>query len=153
MLTSKQLSIGRIALNTEGGLITRLFLPGEAPPAPPPAAGTLPDLAFTQLEEYLAGTRKHFQLPLATPQGTPLQQDIMQRICTIPYGHTATYGSMGPARVVGSVCAGNPLPILRPCHRVLAAQHPPGHYRGGKALKHLLLTLETGQRHLMPFPG
>lgn len=142
MLTSKQLNIGRIALQTEGGYITRLFLPCEAPPAPEPRANTLAECTFNQLEEYLSGIRRSFELPLYPPQGTALQQEIMQRICAIPYGHIATYGSLGPARSVGSVCAGNPLPILRPCHRVLPAHNPPGNYRGGTALKQILLRLE-----------
>lgn len=142
LTTSKQLNIGRIALQTEGGYITRLFLPCEAPSAPEPQPNSLAAFAFKQLEEYLSGIRRSFELPLPPPQGTALQQEIMRRICAIPFGHTATYGSLGPARSVGSVCAGNPLPILRPCHRVLPAQHPPGNYRGGLELKQILLRLE-----------
>ncbi len=142
LTTSKQLNIGRIALQTEGGYITRLFLPCEAPTAPEPQANTLAALAFEQMEEYLSGIRRRFELPLPPPQGTALQREIMQRICAIPYGHTATYGSLGPARSVGSVCACNPLPILRPCHRVLPAHQSPGNYRGGTELKRILLQLE-----------
>ncbi len=142
MLTSKQLSIGRITLQTEGGLVTRLFLPCESVVAPEPPPGSLPAQAFEQISEYLAGKRQVFSLPLAPLQGTPLQQEIMRRICAIPYGHTTTYGSLGPARCVGSVCARNPLPLLRPCHRVLPARHAPGHYRGGSELKKQLLMLE-----------
>lgn len=143
MLTSKQLSIGRIALQSEGGLITRLFLPCEAPMAPEPVPGSLHEQAFAQLAAYLAGTRKDFELPLAPEVGTPLQQEILRRMCAIPYGHTTTYGKLGPARCVGSVCASNPLPILRPCHRVLPLHNPPGHYRGGTELKQQLLWLES----------
>ena len=142
MLTSKIMSIGRIALQTEGGVITRLFLPCEAPAAPEPPVGTLAKIAFSQLQEYLEGTRHNFDLPLAPPQGTPLQQEIMHRMCHIPYGCTVTYAELGPARTVGSVCSANPLPILRPCHRVLPAHNPPGHYRGGTQLKARLLELE-----------
>lgn len=142
MLTSKQLSIGRITLQTEGGYITRLFLPCESLAAPEPPAGSLPALAFKQLEEFLVGSRRHFDLPLAPHRGTPLQQQIMLRLCAIPYGCTATYGSLGPARCVGRVCATNPLPLLRPCHRVIPAQRNSGHYRGGSTLKKELLMLE-----------
>ena len=145
MLTSKITSIGSIALQTEGGYITRLFLPCEAPTAPEPPVGSLAESAFSQLQEYLEGTRRNFDLPLAPPQGTPLQQEIMRRMCHIPYGSTATYATLGPARTVGSVCASNPLPILRPCHRVLPAHNPPGHYRGGTQLKARLLVLEKGR--------
>ena len=142
MLTSKLMSIGRIALQTEGGYITRLFLPCEAPTAPEPPAGSIAENAFYQIQEYLKGIRHDFDLPLTPPQGTPLRQEIMQRLCQIPYGNTTTYGKLGPARTVGSVCASNPLPILRPCHRVLPAHNPPGNYRGGTQLKALLLNLE-----------
>lgn len=145
MLTSKITSIGRIALQTEGGYITRLFLPCEAPTAPEPPVGSLAESAFSQLHEYLEGIRCDFDLPLAPPQGTPLQQEIMRRMCHIPYGCTTTYAELGPARTVGSVCAANPLPILRPCHRVLPAHNPPGHYRGGTQLKARLLELEKGR--------
>ncbi len=142
MLTSKIMSIGRIALQTEGGYITRLFLPCEAPSAPEPPVGSLAESAFCQLHEYLEAIRCDFDLPLAAPQGTPLQRNIMHRLSQIPYGCTVTYAALGPARTVGSVCAGNPLPILRPCHRVLPAHNPPGHYRGGTQLKARLLELE-----------
>lgn len=143
MLTSKQLSIGTIGIETAGGHITRLFLPGEAPPAPPPQPGSLEEQAFAQLEEYLQGKRHRFDLPLAPATGTPLQREILQRIAAIPYGSTATYGSLGPARVVGQVCAANPLPLLIPCHRVIPKQNPPGAYRGGTAMKAQLLSLES----------
>lgn len=148
MLTSKRLSIGRIALITEGGLITRLLLPNETVAAPAPSPGSLEEQAFEQIEEYLNGERRQFELALAPLQGSPLQREIMLRLCTIPYGHTATYGSLGPARTVGSVCAANPLPIIRPCHRVIPAHNPPGNYRGGPELKLRLLRMEVSSNRL-----
>ena len=148
MLTSKKLSIGLIGIITEGGLITRLLLPNEAIAAPTPSPGSLEEHAFVQIEEYLNGERRQFELPLAPLQGSLLQRKIMLRLCTIPYGHTATYGSLGPARTVGSVCAANPLPIIRPCHRVIPAHNPPGNYRGGSELKLRLLRMEASSSRL-----
>lgn len=142
MLTAEHLIIGRIALQTEGGLITRLFLPCEAPPVPAAQADPLAEETFRQLIEYLAGQRRTFDLPLAPPGGTPLQRRIMERLSAIPYGRTVTYSSLGPARLVGHLCATNPLPLLRPCHRVIPVKNPPGNYRGGAGLKQFLLTLE-----------
>lgn len=142
MITSKKLTIGRIAIQTSGGFITRLWLPCEAPDAPEPQPHTLPHTCFLQLEEWLLGNRPYFNLPIKLPQGTPFQAQTLQRIAAIPYGCTTTYGSLGAARAVGNICATNPLPILIPCHRVISAHHPPGNYRGGSTLKAHLLKLE-----------
>lgn len=150
MLRSKPTAIGRIAIEIAQGRLTRLYLPCEAPEAPCPEPGSLAAEAFRQLEEYLRGQRTAFRLPLAEPTGTPLQRRIARAIAAIPYGKTATYGSLGPARVAGHVCAINPLPLIIPCHRVLPACNPPGRYRGSSALKAYLLRLESGIR-LQPY--
>lgn len=143
MLRSKDTIIGRISLQVEGGVITRLFLPCESVDAPAPEPGSLSEHAFRQLDEFLAGSRTRFDLPLAPPAGTPLQCRLAAAIASIPYGRTATYASIGPARVAGSVCARNPLPLFIPCHRVIPAWNPPGQYRGGSALKAWLLNMEN----------
>ncbi len=148
MLRSKATIIGRIALQMEEGKLTRLFLPCEAEEAPEPVHGSAMDSAFRQIEEYLAGERVEFDLPLAEWKGTPLQCRIASAIASIPYGHTATYGSLGFPRAVGRVCSMNPLPLIIPCHRVLPAITPPGQYRGGRHLKAWLLAME--RNHLSP---
>lgn len=143
MKTSAELDIGRLTLETEGGVLQRLWLPCEAPEAAPPAPGSLEENIFRQLRAYLAGKLQRFDLPCAPVPGTPLQQAISRAIAAVPYGQTAAYSQLGPARVVGHVCALNPLPLIIPCHRIIPLHGAPGCYRGGKALKQHLLRLEA----------
>ncbi len=140
--SSRDTSIGCITLHCSSEFIHALILPCEASPAPPPAMGSIAEQAFLQIEEYLHGVRTDFSLPLFFPQNSEFFTRILRSIAGIPYAQTTTYASLGPARAVGRVCACNPLPLLIPCHRVIPAIHPPGHYRGGAALKQLLLNLE-----------
>ena len=140
--SSRNTSIGRITLLCAENAVCSLQLPCHAIAVPPPAPGSLAETAFEQIEEYLAGSRQHFQLPLHLPESTSFAEKILRAIAAIPYGSTATYGSLGPARAVGQICAGNPLPLFIPCHRVIPVSHPPGNYLGGKELKVRLLDLE-----------
>jgi methylated-DNA-[protein]-cysteine S-methyltransferase len=118
-------------------------LGGEAGPSP-----VLLE-ARRQLEDYFAGRRKDFDLPLAA-SGSDFEQRVWQRMCAIPYGETLTYGQMakevggGDPRAVGSACGSNPIPIIVPCHRVMAAGGTMGGYsgRGGLQTKSKLLALE-----------
>lgn len=143
MKTSAELSIGRLTLETVGGRLLRLWLPCEAPKAFPAEPGSLEEEIFRQLRAYLSGKLFRFDLPLASIPGTPLQQNISRAIAALPYGKTATYSQLGPARTVGHVCALNPLPLIIPCHRVVPRHGAPGAYRGGTELKRRLLQLEA----------
>jgi len=104
--------------------------------------------AVQQLDEYFAGSRRSFTVPL-DPQGTAFQQRVWQALQDIPYGQTCTYGqiarrigSPGAARAVGSANHCNPLPIFIPCHRVIGADGTLTGYAGGLAWKQALLQLE-----------
>ena len=104
--------------------------------------------AIRQLNDYFDGTLETFDLPLAPP-GSAHQQAVWQAMCTIPYGHTQTYGELAKAsgsvaRAVGAACGANPLPVIIPCHRVLAAGGKMGGYSGdgGVETKVALLRLE-----------
>ena len=104
--------------------------------------------ARDQLTTYFAGRLRQFDLPLA-PQGTPFRQKVWAAMRTIPYGATASYGDLAlltdsAPRAVGGACGANPIPILIPCHRVLAADGGLGGYSGGGGLatKMQLLALE-----------
>ena len=104
--------------------------------------------AREQLHEYFDGQRREFDLPLA-PFGTPYRQRVWQALQQIPYGATRTYGEIcaiagGSARSVGTANGNNPIPILIPCHRVLASNGIGG-YSGGDGLdtKRALLLLES----------
>jgi methylated-DNA-[protein]-cysteine S-methyltransferase len=104
--------------------------------------------AEQQLDDYFDGRRKAFDLPLA-PDGSPFQKKIWAALQKIPYGSVSSYGDLardvGSApRAVGGACGRNPLPIIVPCHRVLAANGSLGGYSGldGVQTKLFLLTLE-----------
>lgn len=104
--------------------------------------------ARTELEEYFAGRRREFDLPLA-PHGTPFQQRVWQALRAIPYGSTCTYGELASAvgnprasRAVGMANHRNPLPILIPCHRVIGASGALTGYAGGLEWKRRLLAIE-----------
>jgi methylated-DNA-[protein]-cysteine S-methyltransferase len=104
--------------------------------------------AAEQLEEYFAGRRRDFDLPL-DPAGTPFRRRVWSQMQRIPFGRTVSYGTLADrlgtaARAVGGACGANPIPILIPCHRVLAGDGRIGGYSGGGGVdtKRFLLALE-----------
>lgn len=104
--------------------------------------------ARAQLEAYFDGTSTRFDLPLA-PAGTPYRRRVWAALCEIPPGATRTYGEIarvagGSARSVGQANGANPIPVIIPCHRVVAGSGLGG-YSGGDGLdtKRFLLQLEA----------
>ncbi|MGF1606331.1 MAG: methylated-DNA--[protein]-cysteine S-methyltransferase [Rhodothalassiaceae bacterium] len=104
--------------------------------------------AVAQLQDYFDGRRTAFELPLA-PLGTPYQQGIWRALQAIAYGETVSYGALAErlgtaARPVGTACGANPIPILIPCHRVIAKSGALVNYSGdgGIETKAALLRLE-----------
>lgn len=104
--------------------------------------------ARRQFDAYFDGRLRSFDLPL-NPAGTAFQRRVWQAMQAIPYGETRTYGDIADAvgsaaRAVGGACGRNPLPIVIPCHRVVAGGGRPGGYSGdgGVETKRILLTLE-----------
>lgn len=105
--------------------------------------------ATLELSEYLAGERTRFEVPLC-PEGTPFQQKVWRQLRRIPYGKTVSYraiaerlGQPGASRAVGTANGRNPLTIIVPCHRVIAADGTLGGYSGGLPKKSKLLALEA----------
>ncbi|MDR3218868.1 MAG: methylated-DNA--[protein]-cysteine S-methyltransferase [Dysgonamonadaceae bacterium] len=103
-----------------------------------------------QLDEYFAGKRRVFDLPLAL-SGTDFQQKVWQQLQQIPYGKTISYAQLADAtgnpkacRAVGSANGKNPVAIVIPCHRVIASGGGLGGYAYGLAIKQELLALEKG---------
>ena len=101
-----------------------------------------------QLDEYFAGTRTTFDLPLH-PAGTPFQLAVWEQLRTIASGTTTTYGDMaarvgrpGASRAVGAAIGRNPISIIVPCHRVVGSTGALTGYAGGIERKVALLTLE-----------
>ena len=94
--------------------------------------------AASQLDNYFNGSLRSFDLPLA-PAGSPLQKDVCAEMLTIPFGETRTYGDLAktlvkPAQAIGQACGHNPIPILIPCHRILASSGLGG-FSGGTGLE------------------
>jgi methylated-DNA-[protein]-cysteine S-methyltransferase len=136
--------LGRLSLFEENGAITAIDWGGKR------WAGLPSPLlleAKRQLGAYFSGKLKCFDLPLA-PAGPAFELRVWQLMRDIPYGETRTYGDLAnqldaAPRAIGQACGRNPIPILIPCHRVLAADGLGG-YSGGKGLetKRRLLMLE-----------
>jgi methylated-DNA-[protein]-cysteine S-methyltransferase len=121
---------------------------------PEQSSSLILDRARNQLQAYLDGELTEFDLPLA-PAGTPYRRKIWQALCDIPYGQTRTYQDIaitagGSARSVGQANGHNPIPLIIPCHRVVAAKDIGG-YSGGEGLptKRWLLALENSNQVLL----
>ncbi len=104
--------------------------------------------AASQLHAYFKGELKKFDLPL-DPDGTDFQKSVWKLMLEIPFGHTRSYGALAKdlnsaPRAVGGACGKNPIPIIIPCHRILAANNAVGGFSGGTGTdtKLILLRLE-----------
>ena len=140
--------VGRLALQAEGETLTGVRWAGAGERARNDKPSPVLKEARRQLERYFAGKLKAFDLPLAA-RGTDFQKSVWKMMREIPYGGTATYGGMAMAlgsgpRAVGMACGRNPIPIIVPCHRVLASGGKEGGFSGGQGLptKRKLLALE-----------
>ena len=105
--------------------------------------------ATQQLQQYFAGTRTHFELPLDTSGGTAFQQMVWQALLGLAHGSVTTYGALAEqlgranaVRAVGAAVGRNPLSLVVPCHRVLGAGRRLTGYAGGLERKARLLALE-----------
>ena len=111
--------------------------------------------AVEQLNAYFKGDLREFNLPL-DPRGTPFQQTVWQELLNIPYGEIRSYTDLanrldlpGGMRAVGSANGRNPISIIIPCHRGVAAGGGLGGYTGGLDIKQKLLDLESRQLRLL----
>lgn len=132
------------------GLCAVALAGGDAPDAARPCP--LLEQAAAQLDEYFAGARRAFDLPLSLG-GTPFQRRVWAALCQIPYGQTRSYkeiaaaaGSPNACRAVGMANNRNPVMIVVPCHRVIGADGSLVGYGGGLEMKRRLLELEARYR-------
>ncbi|MEN3280832.1 MAG: methylated-DNA-[protein]-cysteine S-methyltransferase [Solirubrobacteraceae bacterium] len=143
-------SIGQLTLFVDDdGAITRLGFGGIEADASDGGEGAALDHAAAQLNEYLAGERTTFDLPLRA-SGNAFEQLVWAELARIPYGQTASYGEIarrighpGAARAVGRANGRNPIAIVVPCHRVIGSDGSLTGYAGGLDLKRALLALEA----------
>lgn len=141
--------IGVLGLMDDGRGLSRVFLRREGGPSPAPEGETPLTLrAAAELEEYFAGRRRVFTVPLS-PRGMPFQLAVWQALRDIPYGQTRTYGEIAAAvgrpkaaRAVGMANHDNPLLIFTPCHRVLGKNGALTGFACGLEVKRRLLELE-----------
>jgi methylated-DNA-[protein]-cysteine S-methyltransferase len=159
--------LGTFTLAGERSTLQRLYFPSEAGTAARELAERDRDAtafagARAQLEQYFAGERRVFELELE-PHGSELQGRVWDALQQIPYGETTTYGAIAselgvtgsahdpPARIVGAAIARTPIPIVIPCHRVVAADGALRGYRGGLEIKRALLDFEAsgGEREAL----
>ncbi len=137
-----------IALPRSGGAGFRGWLERVLPDAE--LVDRLPtlDVACRELQEYFAGRRQQFTVPLDL-RGTPFQLSVWRAIAEIPYGQTRSYAELARRvkrphayRAVGAANGANPVPVIVPCHRVIASDGTLGGYGGGLETKRRLLAFE-----------
>ncbi|MFK4728888.1 methylated-DNA--[protein]-cysteine S-methyltransferase [Agromyces mediolanus] len=152
-------ALGELLVVADDGGVAGLYFPGHWHP---PAAGTLGaatdasadpvlmELA-RQLDDYLAGRRREFDVPL-DPAGDEFEHRVWAMLREIPFGETTTYGELALrlgdrnlARMVGRAVGHNPISILVPCHRVVGADGSLTGYAGGLERKRTLLELEGAE--------
>ncbi|HVZ48561.1 MAG TPA: methylated-DNA--[protein]-cysteine S-methyltransferase [Gemmatimonadaceae bacterium] len=148
--------IGPLTLASEGGALVGVWFPN---------AGGIPDVenerdavidrTRRELDEYFAGTRREFTVPVA-PEGTPFQRKVWSALQRVAYGTTTSYGAIAakigsPAavRAVGAANGANPIPIIIPCHRIIGANGSLTGFGGGMERKRFLLDLESGAASLL----
>jgi len=144
--------LGPLLCTSDGQALTRLSMSAQRhadvpqpdwQPAEAPFVGVR-----AQLQDYFAGRRQAFSLPLL-PAGTAFQQQVWQALQQIPFGQVKSYGGLardigraGAARAVGMANGRNPIAIIIPCHRVIGADGSLTGYGGGMERKRWLLTHE-----------
>ena len=155
--------LGALLLGATGEGLVRVALPVEDADAVmedlarrvSPRVLRAPRAAVTaarrQLDEYFAGSRRAFDLPLDWRLTRGFRREVLRATAAIPYGGTASYrevatraGRPAAVRAAGTALATNPLPIVVPCHRVLRSDGAVGQYLGGAEMKVRLLDLERG---------
>lgn len=137
--------VGRLLLCTDGDALTEIRF--NAKEVRTDASPVL-EQAERELNEYFAGKRKAFSVPVS-PKGTPFQRRIWDALRGIPYGETVSYGEVArrigsprACRAAGMANHKNPIPIVIPCHRVIGADGGMTGYGGGLEIKRRLLELE-----------
>ena len=137
--------IGTLTLVSDGESLTALRF-GDTTKGP--CSCPVLEQGAVELEEYFAGERRVFSVPL-NAQGTDFQRSVWAALCEIGYGETASYAQIAArigkpkvCRAVGSANHCNPIPIIIPCHRVIGKNGSMTGYAGGISIKEFLLNLE-----------
>ncbi len=144
--------VGQICLEGDDHFLTGLYLPKHKGWRGPERSWQQTDKPFIvvreQLNEYFAGERQTFDMPLKLT-GTPFQRAVWEQLTRIPFGKTLSYGELAirvgrptAFRAIGSANGRNPISIIVPCHRVIGSDGQLTGYGGGLDKKRILLALE-----------
>jgi methylated-DNA-[protein]-cysteine S-methyltransferase len=138
--------LGNIRISSQDGCLSELNFSGESPDELILDQVLLSTIH--QLEEYFAGKRKTFDMPIALG-GSDFQRQVWMEVARIPFGHTTTYlkisqklGNPAAIRAVGAAIGANPILVILPCHRVLGSNGSLTGYAGGLERKKALLEME-----------
>jgi len=149
LLAATPAGLVRVAYQSEGHDAVLATLADRISPRVLRAPGRL-DAVAREIDDYLAGRRHAFDLPLDLQLAHGFRREVLTHLRDIAYGSTASYAVVAAAtgrpkavRAVGTACAVNPLPIVIPCHRVVRSDGSLGNYLGGIAAKRTLLDLEA----------
>ena len=152
LLYTRQTAIGHIGLAERDGVLAELTFRAKPMEKPLPEPELI-QRVFAQIEDYLAGRRKHFDVPFLL-EGTPFMRRVWEALRAIPYGETRSYkniaaaiGQPGAMRAVGMANNRNPIALIIPCHRVIGADGSLVGFGGGLDIKRRLLELEAGGAH------
>ena len=144
--------LGKLTVVKEEGALVGLYFPRHWPRPDRTAFGSCAEEGFDdvagQLDEYLAGNRGSFDLPVNV-KGAEFDRRVWELVCRVPYGQTTTYGDLARSlgagtdpRDVGAAVGRNPLCIIVPCHRVIGSTRKLTGYAGGLDRKRALLEIE-----------
>lgn len=140
--------IGRLRLVSNGASLVRIEFEGRHGSDGEQGSDSVLEATAAQLEEYFAGQRRRFSLPLGA-SGTHFQQQVWDALVDIPYGQRCSYGDIAnrignrkAVRAVGAANGRNPIPIVVPCHRVVGSNGKLTGFAGGLSVKEKLLELE-----------
>lgn len=154
--------MGDLILRGNGKALTGLWIRGQSH-TPVVDPSWIEDVSpfhdvIQQLDEYFAGSRKSFTVPMEWCEGTPFQQAIWTKITEIPFGQTITYGELARRakqptafRAAGAATGRNPISIINPCHRVVGTSGSLTGYSGG--LEHKVWLLRHEGFALTPPPA
>jgi methylated-DNA-[protein]-cysteine S-methyltransferase len=152
--------IGGIGLAVDSGAVVGVSFGADPAAGLTPVHSTVLVDAVRQLEEYCAGVRTEFELPLMVSRGSDFERAVWKAIAEIPYGETQSYGAIarsvgepGGAQAVGLACNHNPLPVIVPCHRVIGSDGKLVGFGGGLDRKRWLLQLEARVHIEQQFTG
>lgn len=161
---SIEIPVGQVSVGCSAAGVARVRFgprPAGGEPGTAEVAAGLLAAARDQLSEYFGRARRAFDLPLDWGNATPQRREVLCLLAeTVGFGQTITYGSLArrdgrpeiDARAVGGIMASNPIPVIVPCHRVVAADGLGGFSGGsGPELKRWLLTFEGALPDMLDF--